>query len=116
MTNRMRELPTADVLAVFKAGISGPFPNPYLTDAQLLELSAICLRSNRTIRTLEAFAITEDADTLRMEFSLLNDPPDGWAANREERAHRSHDEIVELVARVRAQPDRIVFEVWLDGE
>jgi hypothetical protein len=112
----MQELPSADVRAVFRAGKSGPFPKPYLTDVQLLELSALCLQSNRIIHTMEAFAITEDGDTLRMEFSLLNAPPEGWADTWEERARRSHEEIAELVARVRAQPDRIMFAVWLDWE
>ncbi|HXQ14598.1 MAG TPA: hypothetical protein VN814_08270 [Caulobacteraceae bacterium] len=112
----MRETPSADVLAIFSAGKSGPYPNPYLTDAQLLELSAICLQSDRAIHTVEAFAITEDADTARPEFSLLDDPPGGWADTWQERARRSHEEIVELVTKVREQPDRIVFEVWLDWE
>jgi hypothetical protein len=112
----MRETRSADVVAVFQAGKSGPFPNPLLTETQLLELSNLCLKSNRVVHTLEAFEITDDAETLRMEFSLLNDPPGGWADTWPERARRSHDEIAKLVAEVHAQLDRVMFEVWLDWE
>lgn len=55
----MRGIPPADISAVFREGKSGPFPNPYLTEGQLLELSALCLQTNRVIRNVEAFGITK---------------------------------------------------------
>jgi hypothetical protein len=112
----MRGIPPADISAVFREGKSGPFPNPYLTEGQLLELSALCLQTNRVIRNVEAFGITDEADTARIEFSIYSDRPGGSADTWRERARRSHEEIVKLVADVRAQPDRIMFEVWLDWE
>lgn len=112
----MRKVATVDVSAAFRAGKSGPFPKPYLTEGQLLELSALCLETNRVIRNLEAFETTDDADTPRIEFSVYGDPPGGWGDTWPERARRSHEEIVKLVADVRAQADRIMFEVWLDWE
>lgn len=112
----MTKKPSADIATVFREGLSGPYPNPYLTVDELLELSEMCFQHNRIVHTAEAFAVTADVDQACIEFSLLNDPPEGWADTWPERARRSRDEIVGLAAKVRAQQRNIMFEVWLDWE
>ncbi len=106
----------ADIDDVLIRGQSGSYPHALLTPEDLLELSKLCLRDQKVIHTAEAYVLSPESEQLAMEFSLLNDPSDGWAPTWAERAQRSYREIGDLLAKVQAQTRAIGFQVWLDWE
>lgn len=107
---------SADVAAVFEAGLSGYYPEPMLTVDQLLELSELCLRHNRIVDTIEAFSVTPDAEQLRPEFSLFGQEDEDRLRPWPERVEDSHSLVKSIVADARISGLRIEFKVWLDWE
>jgi hypothetical protein len=105
---------TADVYAVFEAGLSGGFGSPFLSADQLLQLSELCLARNRFVYSVEAYEITTDAETARVDLSRYGANNASSARSPPGEAQAVHAELTAIVANARREPATILFQVWLD--
>jgi hypothetical protein len=103
----------ADIQAVFRAGESGCWPEPYLTPEQLLELAEICVEHDRVICNVEAWLITNDAEIARPDLGYWEDDADRDLPGPA-RARKSHAETQAIVADARHAGGKVMFQVWLD--
>ena len=106
----------ADVEAVFSAGLSGYHPSPYLKPNELKALSDLCLKGSRVICNIEAFEIDGEFDVARLDLSLYGEDAVQKSKSWSERAAHSAILIEHLLAKVAAEQNPIMFQVWLDWE
>ena len=104
----------ADVPAVFVAGLSGYYPSPYLTESDLLELSALCRQSGRVVSFIEAHEILPEHDLPRLDLSLFGETDDQKLKSWPDRAEDSHTFVLGLLAAIQDEKRPIMFSVWLD--
>lgn len=104
----------ADIEAVYTNGLSGGYPSPYLTAADLKALSDRCLRGGRVICSIEAFEIVEEFDVLRVDLSLLGEDAHQKAKLWSEPATDSASFVQLLIDDVAKEANPMVFQVWLD--
>ncbi|WP_165185339.1 hypothetical protein [Caulobacter soli] len=106
----------ADVEAIYAAGLSGYYPNAYLTKADLQALSDHCLRGKRVICNIEAFEIDGEFDIARPDLSLYGEDPSQKAKSWSDRASDSASFVALLLDEVAKEQNRVMFQVWLDWD
>jgi hypothetical protein len=104
----------ADIDAVYASGVSGNYPNPYLTPTDLRSLSHRCLQSGRVISNVETYEIRGEFDVPRVELSFYGGDAEGRSKTWSERAAESAEFVEWLLGEIAAEPNPIMFQVWLD--
>lgn len=106
----------ADVEAVYRAGLSGYYPDPYLTPADLRALSALCIEGERVICNIEAYEIDGEFDVPRPDLGLYGEDASQRSMSWPQRALDSASFIRLLLDDVAKEPNPVMFQVWLDWE